>query len=238
MFAHHNAAMNKINDAILALGHIKPRLSVRGIAMRVRTNGAHVEQVLSAAGILAGRPVLDESAAVPGLLLARDAAVLRTSADLVARGYRVYLPFNEGPTTGKKIDLLAMDATHTNLLRVVVGGIEDAGQLQRTRPRHDAGVTVAVVMAEASPMSHPWRKQSRSRGGLRGARHHSAVRPRLVIRASCRGLHPVRMLATVRRLRGRGPTEAIPSFRVRGACLLSPRTRSRGRSRPVPGCSA
>ena len=148
--------MNKIDEAILALGHIKPPLSVRGIALRVRTTGAHVEQVLLAGGMLQGRPVLGESARVPGLLLHKDVAVLQTSADLVARGYRVYLPINEGRAT-RKIDLLALDATHTNVMRVViaVGGIDEAGQLQRTNPRRDAGVTVAVVMTEGITYEPP-----------------------------------------------------------------------------------
>ena len=140
--------MDKVSDAILALSRLSPPLSVESIALRVRSAGQHVEQVLAEAGLLADRAMFDDAPAVA--LPPKDLAVLRVSADLVARNFRVYAPLNDGPPTGKKVDLLAMEAGRREPWHVVVavGAIDDAGRLHRTMPRRDEGVVMALVMAE------------------------------------------------------------------------------------------
>jgi len=140
--------MDRVTDAILALGRIEPPLSVEGIALRVRITGQLVEQVLMEAGLQRDRSMFEDplSAALPP----KDVAVLRVTADLATRGFRVYTPVNEGPMTGKRIDLLAMDAGQREVWRVVVAVavVDEAGRLQRTVPRRDEGVVMALAMAE------------------------------------------------------------------------------------------
>lgn len=116
--------------------------------MRVRCTGSHVEMVLKGAGLAVNRPLFDAKRSVA--FLSKEVAVSRVVTDLLTRGLRVYAPLNDGPATGRRIDLMATGPKSQDVLRVVVasGVVDESGLLQRTSPRRAEGVVTAIVLED------------------------------------------------------------------------------------------